>query len=236
MVEPLNNNENLCAICLEWLENWNFIHFVCKHEFHFTSVNKMLYHNSNDSISCPNCRKKHNIYDEKIEKMFDVWKLLIGIDLDNKEVEINYGNEFYKRYQLSLCEYFKKFIKFFNNNNVIKDEIFRFLNEYFENFNGKIFDYNYFYLTNVDKTFNINDIINFKIDCEDLSLKMNIVERNNNINFENLKIKKHKKKLIFFYDNNEILKYNMIYPCNILKKILKDYIFITYNNMNDICL
>lgn len=74
-------------------------------------------------MSCPNCRSEHKIYDENLEKkVFDNRKLLIGINFDNKEIEITYDDKvLIKTYELLLCDYFKKFENFFNNNNLIKE-------------------------------------------------------------------------------------------------------------------
>lgn len=56
---------------------------------------------------------------------------------------------------------------------------------------------------------------------------MIVVDRKTNIDYKILNIKKHCKHLTFFNENIEILKYNMIEACNIIKSILIDYIYIT---------
>lgn len=75
-------------------------------------------------MSYPYCRRKHKIYDEKIEKIYDIRKLIVGFDSELKEMELNYDNNIIKIYKLSLGDDFKKFVKFYNNKNSIQDEIY----------------------------------------------------------------------------------------------------------------
>lgn len=180
------------------------------------------------------CRSKHNIQDEKIDNIFDIEKTSITIDYDKKEIEINYEYELIKKIKLIFCDYLKKFIKFINNEILIKKEIQNIFKSYFEAFNGKVFNYDYFNFKINEKSFTINEKIKLKFNQNKKNLKLFLIDRNTNIDYNNLKIKKHKKKLTFLYNNEVIQKFNLIVKCNIIKKILKDYIHITYNDIYEI--